>query len=121
MQIAGLTDYESYRLRTTHFVLLLCLDFILIILRFYDNGSEFKGALQILIDSLDIPIIRGRSYYPQTQGSVESSNSTFKDRLASTILEIGKKEWIDALLSITETINTTRPSGLPSHITLYEV
>jgi hypothetical protein len=73
------------------------------------------------MDSLFIPIIRGRSYHPQTQGSVESSNGTFKDRLASTILEIGKKDWIDALPSIAETINTTRPSGLPSHITPYEV
>ena len=119
--MAGLTDCKSYRLRTTHFVLLLCLDFILIILRFYDNGSEFKGALQILIDSLDIPIIKGRSYYPQTQGSVESSNGTFKDRLASIILEIGKKDWINALLSIIKTINTTRPFSLSSHVTPYKV
>jgi hypothetical protein len=48
-------------------------------------------------------------------------NGTFKDCLASTILEIRKKDWIDALPSIAETINTTRPSGLPSHITLYKV
>jgi hypothetical protein len=73
------------------------------------------------MDSLSIPIIRGRPYHPQTQGSVESSNGTFKDRLASTIMEIGKKDWINALPSIAETINTTRPSGLPSHITPYEV
>jgi hypothetical protein len=51
---------------------------------------------------------------------VESSNSTFKDRLASTILEIGK-DWINTLPGITETINTTRPSGLPSYVTPYKV
>ena len=73
------------------------------------------------MDSLFIPIIRGRSYHPQMQGSVESSNGTFKDRLASTILEIGKKDWIDALPGITETINTTRPFGLPSHVTPFKV
>jgi hypothetical protein len=73
------------------------------------------------MDSLSIPIIRGRSYYTQTQGLVELSNDTFKDLLASTILEIGKKEWIDALPSIIETINTTRPSGLPSYVTPYKV
>jgi hypothetical protein len=42
--MADLTDYELFRLRTTHFMLLLCLDFILISLRFCDNGLEFKGA-----------------------------------------------------------------------------
>ena len=41
--------------------------------------------------------------------------------MASTILEIRKKDWINALPSIIETINTTRPSGLPSYITLYKV
>jgi hypothetical protein len=73
------------------------------------------------MDSLDILIIRGRSYHPQTQGSVKSSNGTFKDYLASTILEIKKKDWINALPSIIETINTTRPSSLPSYVTLYKV
>jgi hypothetical protein len=94
---------------------------MLITLRFCDNGLEFKGALQVLMDSLFIPIIRGRSYHPQTQGSVELLNGTFKDRLASTILDIGKKDWVSALPGIIETINTTRPSGLPSHVTPFEV
>jgi hypothetical protein len=49
------------------------------------------------------------------------ANNTFKDHLASTILEVGKKDWVDVLPNITETINTTRPSGLPSYITLYKV
>ena len=119
--MAGLIGYKLFRLRTTHFVLLLCLNFVLITLRFCDNGLEFKGAVQTLMDSLNIPIIRGRSYHPQTQGSVESLNGTFKDRLASTILEIGKKDWINALPSIVETINTTYPSGLSSYVTLYKV
>ena len=37
------------------------------------------------------------------------------------ILEIRKKDWVSFLPGIAETINTTRPSGLPSHITPYEV
>jgi hypothetical protein len=32
--------------------------------RYCDNGTEFKGALQNLIDIKHMPIIRGRSYYP---------------------------------------------------------
>jgi hypothetical protein len=49
------------------------------------------------------------------------ANSTFKDRLASTILEVGKKDWVNALPNIAETINTTYPSSLPSYIILYKV
>jgi IS30 family transposase len=49
--------------------------------RYCDNGTEFKGAFQKLADSMIIPIIRGRSYHPQTQGSVEKANQVFKDRL----------------------------------------
>ena len=91
-----------------------------------DEGPiiEFSSAylpIQRLMDSLDISIIRGRSYHPQTQGSVEVANATFKDRLASTILEVGQRDWVHALPGIAETINTTRPSGLPSHVTPYEV
>jgi hypothetical protein len=37
------------------------------------------------------------------------------------ILEIGKKDWVSVLPGIAETINTTRPSCLPSHVTPYEV
>jgi len=55
--MAGLIGYKLFRLRTTHFVLLLCLNFVLITLRFCDNGLEFKGAVQTLMDSLFISII----------------------------------------------------------------
>ena len=37
------------------------------------------------------------------------------------ILEIRKKDWVSALPGIAETINTTRPSCLPSYVTPYKV
>ena len=73
------------------------------------------------MDSLFIPIIRGRSYYPQTQGLVETINKTFKLRFVAMILEIRKKDWVSALPSIIETINTTRSFSLPSYIILYRL
>jgi IS30 family transposase len=48
-----------------------------------DNGLEFKGALIELTNQLGIRMIRGHPYHPQTQGSVEKANSTFKQRLAA--------------------------------------
>jgi hypothetical protein len=68
-----------------------------------------------------IPIIRGRSYHPQTQGSVEKANGTFKDRLYSIWGEEGIKNWVSHLPEIALVINTTRPSTLPAYVTPYEV
>jgi hypothetical protein len=68
-----------------------------------------------------VPIIRGRSYHPQTQGSVEVANHTFKDRLYAEISESGNREWVAHLPEIAEVINTTRPSCLPAHVTPFEV
>jgi hypothetical protein len=46
-----------------------------------DNGTEFKSELLTLANLHGIPIINGRSYYPQTQGFVEKANGIFKDWL----------------------------------------
>jgi len=39
--------------------------------------------MQVLIDCKHMLIIRGRSYYPQTQGSIKAANKTFKRRLVA--------------------------------------
>jgi IS30 family transposase len=86
-----------------------------------DNGTEFKGEVQDLCDSLNIPTIRGRAYHPETQGSVEIANRTFKSRLYAEIMESGVRNWASRLSEIAETINTTRPSCLRAHVTPFEV
>lgn len=63
--------------------------------------------MQELCDRLGIQIIRGRSYHPQTQGSVEVANKTFKGRLIATSGESGLKEWVAHLDHLAEVINTT--------------
>ena len=57
-----------------------------------DNGTEFKGDVSVLLASRSppIPIVHGRLYYPQTQGSVEVANGAFKDRLAALRQERGE-------------------------------
>ena len=35
-----------------------------------DQGSEFKGAVKQLMDTMQVDIIHSRPYYPQSQGKV---------------------------------------------------
>jgi hypothetical protein len=49
--------------------------------RFYcNNRSEFKGNVDDLLVCQNPPVetIRGRAYYPQTQGSIKKANNIFK-------------------------------------------
>jgi len=57
-----------------------------------DNGTEFKGDVSVLLASRSppIPIVHGRPYHLQTQGSVEVANGAFKDRLAALRQERGE-------------------------------
>ena len=66
-------------------------------------------------------MVRSRAYHPQTQGSVENANGTFKTRLLATSLEIGTRKWVGQLPDIISIINTTSNAHLPRHMTPYEV
>jgi IS30 family transposase len=56
-----------------------------------DNGTEFQGDLDDLVENRlpPIPIIRGRAYHPQTKGSIEVHNREFKRHLAALREERG--------------------------------
>jgi transposase InsO family protein len=93
--------------------------------RFYaDNGTEFKGELIDLLQQRtpEIPIINGRPYHPQTQGSVEKANGIFKARLAALRAERGLPHaWSKLLPELQEVINITPNRMLPAHTTPFEV
>jgi hypothetical protein len=86
-----------------------------------DNGTEFKGALRQKCQEYGIKMIRGRPYHPETQGSVERANGTYKQRLRAYILEKGGNNWMQSLGDIARVINTTPTSVLPRHVTPFEV
>ena len=58
-----------------------------------DNGPEFKAQVNDLAKNLGIRIACGRAYYPQSQGSIEVANRTFKKRLAALQLARGVSTW----------------------------
>ena len=47
-----------------------------------DRGPEFQGTVKELASKLDINIIHSRPYYPQSQGKIERSHSTWKCKLS---------------------------------------
>jgi hypothetical protein len=91
------------------------------IIRCCDNGPEFKASVAKLAQQLGIHMIRGRPYHPQTQGSVEVANKTFKRRLRALQLAKGTSNWVELLPELARTINTTTSSALPRRKTPFEV
>ena len=88
-----------------------------------DNGGEFHSDLDDLVEnrSPPIPIIRGRAYYPQTQGTVEVHNREFKKNLSSLRIERGVRGWYNLLPTLQEVTNTTGSYMLPYHVTPFKV
>ena len=63
---------------------------ILIFNRYCNNGTEFKKEVLAPTKSLSIRVVNGHSYHPQTQGSIEKSNGTFKDHLHAIQVQNGR-------------------------------
>jgi hypothetical protein len=54
-----------------------------------DNSTEFQGDFDNLVKNRSplIRVIRGRAYYPESQGTVEVHNREFKRHLAALRIE----------------------------------
>ncbi len=42
-----------------------------------DNGSEFHGATQVLMDKYKVPIVRTMAYHPEVNGKVECGHGVW--------------------------------------------
>ena len=64
-----------------------------------DQGTEFKGAVITLCKKMNIKVIRSGSYHPQSQGKVERSHGTWKDKIRYDLLntEEGVCDWVSEL------------------------
>ena len=90
---------------------------------YYDNRTKFQGDFDDLVKNRNpfIPVIRGRAYYPQSQGSIKVYNREFKRYLAALRIERSMLSWLQLLPELQEVTNTTGSYILPNHIILFEV
>jgi len=82
---------------------------------------SLRVKLASFAKELSIRMIRGWAYYPQTQGTVEVANCTFKKRLGTLQAQKGQSNWVALLPELALVINTTTSRALPRHKTPFEV
>lgn len=71
-----------------------------------DNGTEFKGALLILLRKYGIKCINGSPRSPQIQSLVEQGNYVVEQKLRAWKMENASTKWSEALLEIAGQINS---------------
>ena len=73
----------------------------------HDQGREFDGAVSRLCKQLQIKVIKGRPYHPQSQGKVERAYRTFKKKLRYDFLSTKKAgvSWPEGLPHYAQALN----------------
>lgn len=67
-----------------------------------DRGTEFKSEVKLLCSHLGTRIIYSRAHHPQSQGIVERSHGTWKNKIKHDMIKEAEKgdgnyTWVDAL------------------------
>ena len=55
-----------------------------------DNGGEFKKCVESLCRNLEVKIVRGSPYHPQSQGKIERSHRSLKKKIMFDLLHMAK-------------------------------
>ena len=72
-----------------------------------DNGTEFKGMVEKLMQEEAVVYSHGQPYKPQSQGVVERFNGTLQSRIKSIRHQTGEKDWYRVLPKAVVAYNTT--------------
>lgn len=73
----------------------------------HDQGTEFDGAVSRLCKELEIKVIKGRPYHPQSRGKVERAHRTFKKKLLYDFLAMKNAgvNWVKGLPNYAQALN----------------
>jgi hypothetical protein len=86
-----------------------------------DNGGEFQGVLEELLEDESIEIAHGWPKHPQSQGSVEQGDNVFKRKLVTWRERNRTTDFVRALPFIALAMNKQQHSALPNRMCPYEV
>ena len=85
-----------------------------------DQGTEFKGVVKLVCESLNVRIIKSSAYSPQTQGKDERSHRTWKEKVKFDIVSGDELNWVQYLSECQKLYNESPHSSL-GFITPFEV
>ena len=87
-----------------------------------DQGTEFKGVVKTICESLNVRIIKSAAYSPQTQGKDERSHRTWKEKVKFDIVSNSADElnWVEYLPEYQKLYNESPHSSL-GFLTPFEV
>lgn len=79
-----------------------------------DQGTEFKGVVKTICESLNVRIIKSAAYSPQTQGKDERSHRTWKEKVKFDILNGHHDDlnWVEYLPEYQKLYNESPHSSL---------
>ena len=85
-----------------------------------DQGTEFKGVVKTICESLNVRIIKSAAYSPQTQGKDERSHRTWKEKVKFNIVNSDELNWVEYLPEYQKLYNKSPHSSL-GFLTPFEV
>lgn len=85
-----------------------------------DQGTEFKGVVKTICESLNVRIIKSAAYSPQTQGKDERSHRTWKEKVKFDIVNSDELNWVEYLPEYQKLYNESPHSSL-GFLTPFEV
>ena len=86
-----------------------------------DQGTEFRGVVEMLSSAMNITVICSRPYHPQYQGKVESTYRIRHKHYSSDILQIEKvNQSLKSKIRYGMTVNGTEGVNWVEELPIYE-
>ena len=85
-----------------------------------DQGTEFKGVVKNMCESLNVRIIKSAAYSPQTHGKDERSHRTWKEKVKFDIVNSDELNWVEYLTEYQKLYSESPHSSL-GFLTPFEV
>lgn len=73
----------------------------------HDQGREFKGAVQRLMESMQVRIIQSSPYHPQSQGKVERTHRVLRKKIMYDLVNFQQRgvNWVKHLPAYSRVLN----------------